>query len=89
VIKVIWDLGENSTSMGGVKEMKTLVYQKKILEEVKDLPEEQISNLLKIIRIFKNSISQQRKEDVGLKKEFREWDKLSDEAFVDFERKLQ
>jgi len=29
VIKVIWDLGENSTSMGGVKEMKTLVYQKK------------------------------------------------------------
>ena len=75
--------------MGGVKEMKTLVYQKKILEEVKDLPEEQISNLLKIIRIFKNSIIQQRKEDIGLKKEFIEWDKLSDEAFVDFERKLQ
>jgi hypothetical protein len=69
--------------------MKTLVYQKKILEEVKDLPEEQISNLLKIIRIFKNSIIQQRKEDIGLKKEFIEWDKLSDEAFVDFERKLQ
>jgi len=67
----------------------TLVYQKKILEEVKDLPEEQISNLLKIIRIFKNSIIQQRKEDIGLKNEFREWDKLSDEAFVDFERKLQ
>jgi len=52
------------------------------------LPEEQISNLLKIIRIFKNSFIQQRKEDVGLKKEFKEWDKLSDEAFVDFERKL-
>ena len=69
--------------------MKTLVYQEKILEEVKDLPEEQISNLLKIIRIFKNSIIQQRKEDIGLKKEFIEWDKLSDEAFVDFERKLQ
>ncbi|MBA3061994.1 MAG: hypothetical protein FP833_03405 [Atribacteria sp.] len=68
--------------------MKTLVYQKKILEEVKDLPEEQISNLLKIIRIFKNSIVKQRKEDVGLNKEFREWDKLSDEAFVNFERKL-
>jgi len=68
--------------------MKTLVYQKKILEEVKDLPEEQISNLLKIIRIFKNSIIKQRKVDVGLNKEFREWDKLSDEAFVNFERKL-
>ena len=68
--------------------MKTIVYQKKILEEVKDLPEEQISNLLKIIRIFKNSIIKQRKESVGLNKEFREWDKLSDEAFVNFERKL-
>ena len=64
--------------------MKTLVYRKKILEEVKDLPEEQISNLLKIIHIFKNSIIKQRKEDVGLNKEFREWDKLSDEAFVNF-----
>lgn len=68
--------------------MKSLIYQKKILEEVKDLPEEQISNLLKIIRIFKNSFIKQRKEDVGLKKEFKEWDKLSDEAFVNFERKL-
>ena len=52
------------------------------------MPEEQISNLLKIIRIFKNSIIKQRKVDVGLNKEFREWDKLSDEAFVNFERKL-
>jgi len=81
-------VGQNSTNIGGTKEMKTLVYQKKILEEVKDLPEEQISNLLKIIRIFKNSIIKQRKVDVGLNKEFREWDKLSDEAFVNFERKL-
>ena len=81
-------VGLNSTNIGGTKEMKTLVYQKKILEEVKDLPEEQISNLLKIIRIFKNSIIKQRKVDVGLNKEFREWDKLSDEAFVNFERKL-
>ncbi|PKP54845.1 hypothetical protein CVT91_17910 [Candidatus Atribacteria bacterium HGW-Atribacteria-1] len=81
-------MGQNSTNIGGTKEMKTLVYQKKILEEVKDLPEEQISNLLKIIRIFKNSIIKQRKVDVGLNKEFREWDKLSDEAFVNFERKL-
>ena len=78
-------MGQNSTNIGGTKEMKTLVYQKKILEEVKDLPEEQISNLLKIIRIFKNSIIKQRKVDVGLNKEFREWDKLSDEAFVDIE----
>jgi len=68
--------------------MKASTYQEKILKEVKDLPEEQISNLLRIIRIFKNSIIQQRKEDLELKEEFKEWDKLSDEAFVDFERKL-
>jgi len=36
--------------------MKASTYQEKILKEVKDLPEEQISNLLRIIRIFKNSI---------------------------------
>lgn len=79
--------GGNSHNYEGVKKMNALIYQKRILEEIKDLPEEQISNLLRIIRIFKNSIIQQRKEDLELKKEFREWDKLSDEAFVDFERK--
>jgi len=47
-----------------------------------------VSLNFKIIRIFKNSIIQQRKENIGLRKEFIEWDKLSDEAFVDFERKL-
>jgi len=68
--------------------MKILTYQKEILEEVKDLPEEQIPNLLRIIRIFKDSIMQQKTEDLELKKEFLGWDKLSDEAFADFERKL-
>jgi actin-related protein len=67
---------------------RTLNYQEEILSEIKDLPQEQISNLLKIIRIFKDSIMKQRKEDLELGKEFREWDKLSDEAFVNFEGKL-
>ena len=67
---------------------KTLNYQEEILEEIKDLPQEQISNLLKIIRIFKDSIMKQRKEDLELEKELREWDRLSDEAFASFEGKL-
>jgi len=64
---------------------KTLNYQEEILEEIKDLPQEQISNLLKIIRIFKDSVMKQRKEDLELEKELREWDRLSDEAFASFE----
>ena len=63
-------------------------YQEEILEEIKDLPQEQISNLLKIIRIFKDSVMKQRKEDLELEKELREWDRLSDEAFASFEGKL-
>ena len=42
------------------------------LEEIKDLPQEQISNLLKIIRIFKDSVMKQRKEDLELEKGLRE-----------------
>lgn len=67
---------------------KTLSYQEEILEEIKDLPQGQISNLLKIIRVFKDSIMKQRKEDLELEKELSEWDRLSDEAFVNFEGKL-
>ncbi|MDX9798879.1 MAG: hypothetical protein RBT05_08470 [Bacteroidales bacterium] len=68
--------------------MKALSYQKKILDEVKDLPEEQMPNLLKIIRIFKDSIKKQKNEFEDLKKEFKEWDKLSDEALDNFERTI-
>ena len=45
-----------------LKIMKTISYEKKILDEVKDLPEEQIPNLLKIIRIFKDSLKKQKNE---------------------------
>jgi len=68
--------------------VKTISYQKKILDEVKDLPEEQIPNLLKIIRIFKDSLKKQKNEFEELKKEFKEWDKLSDEAIDNFERTI-
>ncbi len=48
-----------------------------------------ILNLLKIIRIFKKSIIMQRNEDFYLKREFDEWDALSDEALENFEKSLQ
>lgn len=73
------------TYTGGRKAMKVVSYQKKILDEVKDLPEEQMPNLLKIIRIFKDSLKKQKNEFEDLKKEFEEWDKLSDEAINNFE----
>ena len=52
------------------------------------MSDEQILNLLKIIRIFKKSIIMQRDEDFYLKKEFDNWDGLSDEALKNFEGSL-
>ena len=43
---------------------------------------------MKIIRIFKESIIHQRESDFGLKKELEEWDNLSDEAIINFEKIL-
>lgn len=60
-------------------------YKEEILNVVKDLSDEQIDNLMKIIRIFKESIIQQKEHDFDLKREFREWDSLSDEALLNFE----
>lgn len=63
-------------------------YREELLNEIKDLPDDQITSLMKIIRIFKESIVRQREYDFGLKKEFEEWDKLSDEAMMNFEGTL-
>ncbi len=69
--------------------MQTLPnYKQEIINEIKDLSDEQTANLLKIIRIFKESIIKQREYDFELKKEFEEWDALSDEALINFERTL-
>jgi hypothetical protein len=45
-------------------------------------------NLLNLIRIFKKSIIMQRDSDFYLKKEFDDWDTLSDEALSNFEATL-
>lgn len=65
-----------------------LKYKEEILNEIKGLSDEQISNLMKIIRIFKESITLQREADFRFKKELEEWDKLSDEAMINFEKLL-
>ncbi len=63
-------------------------YKDEILDEINELSDEQIVNLMKIIRLFKESIIRQRESDFELKKEFEEWDKLSDEAIMNFEGNL-
>ena len=65
-----------------------LKYKEEILNELNGLPDEQINNLMKIIRISKESIIQQRELDFGFKKELEEWDRLSDEAIINFEKIL-
>jgi len=66
----------------------SMKYIDEVLAEIKDLSDEQIANLMKIIRIFKESIIKQREYDFGLRKEFEEWDRLSDEAILTFESNL-
>jgi len=66
----------------------SLNYREKILNEIKDIPDDQITSLMKIIRIFKESIIHQREYDFALKEEFEEWDTLSDESLVNFEGAL-
>ncbi len=63
-------------------------YEEEIIKELQNIPDEQILNLLSMIRIFKKSINMQRETDFYLKKEFDEWDTLSDEALSNFEANL-
>ena len=68
--------------------MPTSLNREDVLNELKDLSDEQLANLIRIIRIFKESIIQQREYDFELKREFEEWDRLSDEAILNFESAL-
>lgn len=63
-------------------------YKEELLNEIKDLSDEQIVNLMKIIHVFKESLICQKEFDFGLRKEFKEWDDLSDEALFNFEDTL-
>ena len=65
-----------------------LKYKEEIIKELQNMPDEQMLNLLNLIRIFKRSIIMQRESDFYLKKEFDDWDALSDEALNNFEASL-
>ena len=65
-----------------------LKYKEEIIKELQNMPDEQMLNLLNLIRIFKRSIIMQRDSDFYLKKEFDDWDVLSDEALNNFEATL-
>ncbi len=69
---------------------RTTEYQQILIDEVKELPEEAFPNLLQIVRLFKESILFQRRQAaLDLQAEFTQWDRLSDEALVQFEKGLQ
>lgn len=68
---------------------KIINYQQALMDEVKELPEEVFPNLLQIVRLFKESILlQSRQAALALQTEFAQWDRLSDEALVEFEKEL-
>jgi hypothetical protein len=64
-------------------------YRQALIDEVKELPEEAFPNLLQIVRLFKESILLQSRQAAStLKKELAQWDELSDEALLEFEKEL-
>lgn len=71
-----------------MKMSQQIKYEDEIIKEIRDMSDEQIRNLLNIIRIFKKSIIMQRDGDFYLKREFDNWDALSDEALHNFEGSL-
>ena len=68
---------------------KSTNYRQALLNEVQGLPEEAFPNLLAIVRLFKESmLLQSRQAALALQEEIAQWDQLSDEALVDFEKDL-
>ncbi len=65
---------------------KTANYHQILLNELKELPEETLPNLIQIVRLFKESILLQSYKN--LQKEFEQFDRLSDEALMEFEKGL-
>ncbi|MBU0495167.1 MAG: hypothetical protein KKA73_24500 [Chloroflexi bacterium] len=64
-------------------------YHQALLDEVQELPEETLPALVQIVHLFKESLLQQRRQAAQtLQAEISQWDQLSDEALVEFERGL-
>ena len=63
-------------------------HRNETIKELQDIPDDQVVNILNIVSIFKKSIIMQESLDFKLKKEFSDWDVLSDEALTDFEEAL-
>ena len=64
-------------------------HQQALLEEVRDLPAEVFPNLLQIVHLYKESVlSQTQKGILEVQAELEDWDRLSDEALLEFEKSL-
>jgi len=64
-------------------------FQEALLEELEDLPVEAMPNLVQIVRLYKESVlAQSQKAMAELQAEFEDWDRLSDEALLEFEQGL-
>jgi hypothetical protein len=64
-------------------------YQQALINEIAGLPQEAFPNLLEIVRLFKESVLvQSRQAALALQDEFDQWERLSDEALVEFEKGL-
>jgi hypothetical protein len=64
-------------------------FHEALLEEIEDLPVEAMPNLIQIVHLYKESVLAQSQRAVAeLQAEFDDWDRLSDEALLEFEKGL-
>ena len=68
--------------------MQTGDFQEALLEEIEDLPAEAMPNLIQIVRLYKECVlAQSQKAIAELQAEFEDWDRLSDEALLELEKR--
>ncbi|MGC9333417.1 MAG: hypothetical protein ACP5JJ_04660 [Anaerolineae bacterium] len=68
--------------------MQAIDFQEALLEELEDLPVEAMPNLIQIVHLYKESVlAQSQKAIAELQVEFEEWDRLSDEALLEFKKR--
>ncbi len=67
--------------------MQAVDFQEALLEEIEDLPVEAMPNLIQIVHLYKESVlARSQKATAELQAEFEDWDRLSDEALLEFEQ---
>lgn len=77
------------SAMSSEVKVQAVDFREALMEEIEDLPIEAMPNLIQIVHLYKKSVlAQSQKAIAELQVEFEDWDRLSDEALLEFEKEL-